>query len=436
MFKIGDFSRLAQVTIKTLRYYSKLGLLQPRWIDRYSGYRYYTLDQLPRLNRILALKDLGFSLDQIQQVLRDELPTAELRGMLKAKQAELERHIRSEQARLDRVEARLRQIEREGCLPPYEVVLKTVAPQPVIGVRRVVAHSSALKTLFAELERTLKPFSLPRDPHYQGMAIYYDGEYREREMDVEAAVPLMRASRPVGNTRVHTLPGSEVSACTIHQGGLDEIGEAYEALLAWVEQNGYQVTGPNRDLYLHGPSQTQEAAETVTEVQFPVKRKRVYTLTAKEIKDMEPKIVSKPAFTVVGLLYHGTNENNEIPAVWTKLMERGADLQAAGKTLDAYGVCKMPDEDGSFDYLAGFEIVGEFKAPEGMEVWNLPEQTYAVFTTTLPKIGETFEYIHRTWLPQSEYQMVESFEFELYDEHFNGQDPNSIFYIYVPIAST
>ena len=88
MLKIGDFSKLAQVSVKTLRYYGKLGLLEPTWIDRFTGYRYYTLDQLPRLNRILALKDLGFSLEQIKQMLREDLPAAELRGMVQIKYAE------------------------------------------------------------------------------------------------------------------------------------------------------------------------------------------------------------------------------------------------------------------------------------------------------------------------------------------------------------
>ena len=90
MFKIGDFSKLAQVSVKTLRHYGKMGLIKPAWIDRFSGYRYYTADQLPRLNRILALKDLGFSLEQIRQLLRDDLPAAELRGMMRMKQAEVE----------------------------------------------------------------------------------------------------------------------------------------------------------------------------------------------------------------------------------------------------------------------------------------------------------------------------------------------------------
>ena len=106
MFKIGDYSRLAQVSVKALRYYGKLGLLKPAWIDRYTGYRYYTAEQLPRLNRILALKDLGFSLEQIKQLLSEDLPHSELRGMMRLKQAELENVIEAEQARLARVAAR------------------------------------------------------------------------------------------------------------------------------------------------------------------------------------------------------------------------------------------------------------------------------------------------------------------------------------------
>ncbi len=116
MLKIGEFSRLAQVTVKTLRHYEKLTLIKPAWIDRYTGYRYYALDQLPRLNRILALKDLGFSLEQIGDILRDEVSAAELRGMLKLKHAELQRQVTEVQRRLTRVEARLTQIEHEGTL--------------------------------------------------------------------------------------------------------------------------------------------------------------------------------------------------------------------------------------------------------------------------------------------------------------------------------
>ncbi len=113
MFRIGDFSKLAQVSVKTLRYYADLGLLAPAYVDRFTGYRYYTLQQLPRLNRILALKDLGFSLVEIEQLLRKDLPPGELQSVMRLKQAGLEEQVRRERARLARIATRLRPIGAE-----------------------------------------------------------------------------------------------------------------------------------------------------------------------------------------------------------------------------------------------------------------------------------------------------------------------------------
>jgi phosphoribosylaminoimidazole-succinocarboxamide synthase len=117
MLKIGDFARLSQVPVKTLRYYDDLGLITPARVDKFTGYRYYSVDQLPRLNRLLALKDLGFSLDQIARVLNEGVTLGQLRGMLMLKRAEVEDRLSEEQQRLDRIEARLREIEQEDTLP-------------------------------------------------------------------------------------------------------------------------------------------------------------------------------------------------------------------------------------------------------------------------------------------------------------------------------
>src|SRR5512137_1867642 len=99
MIKIGDFSKLAHVSIKTLHHYDEFGLLRPVHVDRYTAYRYYEIGQMSRLNRILALKDLGFSLEQVAQLLDENLPTAELRGMLRMKQMELAGRVEEEDAR-------------------------------------------------------------------------------------------------------------------------------------------------------------------------------------------------------------------------------------------------------------------------------------------------------------------------------------------------
>src|SRR5512142_1406841 len=129
MFTVGEFSRIGRVSKRLLRYYDEIGLLKPVHIDKFTGYRYYSAEQLPRLNRILALKDLGLSLEQIACLLEQELPPAQLRGMLRLKQVEISERVEEEHARLRRVETRLRQIEEEGDMPNYEVVIKKVEPQ-------------------------------------------------------------------------------------------------------------------------------------------------------------------------------------------------------------------------------------------------------------------------------------------------------------------
>ena len=114
MFRIGEFAQIAQVSGRQLRFYDQLGLLRPAHIDQQTGYRYYSIRQLPRLNSILALKELGLSLEQIGPLLEKEISPAELRGMLTMKRAQLERSLQEEEARLRHIESRIAQIDRDG----------------------------------------------------------------------------------------------------------------------------------------------------------------------------------------------------------------------------------------------------------------------------------------------------------------------------------
>jgi DNA-binding transcriptional MerR regulator len=122
MFKIGDFSQMGQISVRMLRHYDKMDLLKPSHIDESSGYRYYTIDQLPRLNRIAALKDLGLTLQQITNLLAEDLPLERLQAMLEKKQQDIQTQMREEMARLNRIAARLRQIEYvKTNLPPTKL---------------------------------------------------------------------------------------------------------------------------------------------------------------------------------------------------------------------------------------------------------------------------------------------------------------------------
>lgn len=136
MIKIGDFARLSQVSVVTLRYYDEMDLLKPVRVDEDNGYRYYSADQLARLNRILALKDLGFPLEQIRLMLADGLSPGQLRSMLTLQRNEVEKRMAGERERLVRIEARLRQIEMEDQMPAYDIVIKTV-PAMRVASRRV-----------------------------------------------------------------------------------------------------------------------------------------------------------------------------------------------------------------------------------------------------------------------------------------------------------
>jgi effector-binding domain-containing protein len=276
VFKIGDFSRLSKVTVKALRYYDELGLLKPAHVDRFTGYRYYSAAQLPRLNRILALKDLGFALEQMAVFLDQHVSPEQIRGMLNLRRSELQQHITEEQARLARVEARLRQIEQEDTMPAYDVVLKKVEPQTIIGIRRVIPTYPHVAELFEELLGHLETHNLRMSG--PAMSLYYDGEYRERDVDVEAAVPINGPGNGPGNgsgessgsATIRELEGAENMACLVHHGPYETIYQAYNALLEWIENNHYRVDGPDREVYLQGPDKVTTPDEYVTELQVPV----------------------------------------------------------------------------------------------------------------------------------------------------------------------
>jgi effector-binding domain-containing protein len=269
MIKIGDFSRICQLPVKTLRYYDEVGLLKPVEVDRFTGYRYYGYEQLPRLYRILALKDLGFSLEQIGQLLSEGLPAAELRGMLRLKQAQLREHIQDETERLKRVEMRLKQIEQEANMPEYDIVIKKVDPILVAGLRDTIPTFPEQGELWERLESYLQQHQAPINGPC--LTVYYSDE---PDVDTEVCEPLAHPIEAGGPVQIHELPAVQSMASVVHHGPFTTIGEAYGAILKWIELQGYQIVGPSREIYLNPPAEegSQVDSGTVTEIQFPVQK--------------------------------------------------------------------------------------------------------------------------------------------------------------------
>ncbi len=266
MFTIGDFSKLSLVPIKTLRYYDDMNLFKPVEVDRFTGYRYYSASQLPRLNRILALKDLGFSLEQIARVLNEGLSSEQLRGMFRLKQAEQQQRVQQEQERLTRVETRLRQIEMEETMSNYDVVVKNVEPQLVASIRETLPSFQAVGRPIGELYAYLQS----RGESGLGAALWHDKEYKTSDIDGEALVYLKQRVPETESIKVYELPGAQV-ASVVHNGAYATIGQGYDAVLHWIEANGYKIVGPNRELYLYcGTPVRQDDESYVTEIQFPI----------------------------------------------------------------------------------------------------------------------------------------------------------------------
>lgn len=274
MLKIGEFSQLAQVTVRALHHYDDLGLLKPAHIDPHSDYRNYTIEQLPRLNRIVALKDLGLSLDQIAHLLDSPVSAEELRGMLELRQAEIAQRIATEQATLNRVAARLRMIEQEGRVSPYEVTRKTVPTQTIATIRQIVPDLQAMTPYRCSMFDELYAFLSQRHitPAGYELVLYHAAEYVEQNIDMElgVVVPTSALGRGAGRVNIAELPAATVASVT-HHGDMWGIPQALIALNTWLGANQLTTAGSYREMHLFGrENDHHDLSNIVIELQLPI----------------------------------------------------------------------------------------------------------------------------------------------------------------------
>ncbi|GAB3766703.1 MerR family transcriptional regulator [Microlunatus parietis] len=264
MFSIGAFASMGRVSVRMLRHYDKVGLLRPARVDEFSGYRYYEADQLRRLNRLLACKDLGFTLDEVKSILDED--DADLAGLLRRREAELVQQITADQDRLTRVRARLALIRAEGASPSEAVTIEPLRPARVALLRGVAASSDhedvgpVIRLLFGELIKAMGTDS-PAGP---AIATYrpLDGG----ALEVQACFPI-GPEAPSG-VEIAELPGHPTAATYLHRGTMADIGLAYQVLAAWVEDAGHGTDGTAREVYLTSFPEPEENWRTA--VQLPV----------------------------------------------------------------------------------------------------------------------------------------------------------------------
>lgn len=255
MFLIGEFSKLARVSRRMLYYYEEVGLLIPAHIEKETGYRYYSAAQLPRLNQILALKELGLTLEQIKQMLDDNISADELRGMLALRRAQIEQNLREEVMRLRYIESRIRQVETDGVMHDYDVVLKPMEALRVLTTREIVPDVAAFGPPMFEMLHSL-PEQVGRSKLGPMIAIVHSDEYPVENIDAEMGFILQgeldgRFTTPSGRTLTpRTLPPAAMMATAVRTGLTSLNSGCYHAIGNWMETNHYRMAGLGREIFI------------------------------------------------------------------------------------------------------------------------------------------------------------------------------------------
>ncbi|MGK9490177.1 MerR family transcriptional regulator [Bacillus pumilus] len=269
MFKIGDFSMLSKVPVKTLRYYDQIDLLKPKQIDQGSGYRYYSAEQLLEVNRIFLYKELGFTLKQMAQLLREDISVEQIQGMFLLKESEIQQLIEREQQKLARIKERMHLIKREGCVEKeQEVIIKSVESKSIMSfqsngtVDEIPSFFQTFHHLLLKNQQEL--ISGPQ------MVLWRESMEKESEFEFEVgySVKALRCTLPQGIT-IRTLPAEETMATLLFHSHSPSAQTACIDLATWIENNGYRVKEdqPGREIYY--PLSENEEGRLI-EIQIPI----------------------------------------------------------------------------------------------------------------------------------------------------------------------
>lgn len=266
LYKIGMFSRMNHVTVKALRHYDEIGLLKPSYVDKWNGYRYYTSKQLPDLHQIIALRDMGFSLEEIRQV-QEGMPESEL---LNRKKREILNEIAEKTAMLSRVECYL---AGDSKSMEYPVVLKELPEVIVASIRRQLEGYDSLFSLLPPMGQEMERLGCECAVPEYCFNIYHDGGYREEDIDAEICEAVTEMKEDSAMIQFKVIPKVEMAACLLHKGNYRALPKSYSAMLRYIEENGYEIADLPRESYIDGVWNKDTEEEWLTELQFPVRKK-------------------------------------------------------------------------------------------------------------------------------------------------------------------
>lgn len=271
MLRIGEFSKLSRVSIRMLRHYDEIGLLHPASIDPFTGYRYYSEDQLPTAGRITALRDMGFGLTAIGDLLANRGDSQVLEDQLEARRRALLKELADIQRRLRLLDTAQKRLRKDDSTMEYTVNRKTLPQRQAACLRMTIPTYDREGDLWHLMMQETAHLNLqPDDPCYCSV-VFHDGEFKEKDVDVEAQKTVKGTYPDTEHVTFRTLP-PVTFASTTYQGPYDKISEANAAVAAWIRDNGYAYAGPAFNIYHVSPHDTQNPEEFVTEVCYPIEK--------------------------------------------------------------------------------------------------------------------------------------------------------------------
>lgn len=273
MFRIGDFSRIARVSARLLRFYDEIGLLAPAHADPQTGYRFYTIAQLAQLNRILVLKDLGFNLDQVRDIVSASVSPAELRNMLLLRRNDVAQTLAVESQRLRSIETRIAQLESEGALSAEDVLVRAEPARRLLSLRRTVPSFKEARELIVELRNAARGFLHKGHPQNL-VAVAHSPQFELDELDVEFGILLEdafdRAIPGDSVLKMRELEAVERMAVCVRVGLPEDAHLVTAKIGRFLDASGDKLAGPSREVFLQPPD-LERMHEAVVEMQFPIK---------------------------------------------------------------------------------------------------------------------------------------------------------------------
>ena len=264
LYKIGMFANMNRVTIKALRYYDEQKLLVPVYVDEENGYRYYAAGQMAQLHRIIALKNMGFSIDDIRKIIEG----AEEKSFLLVKKQEILKEIAVLTDKLSQIESYL---ARDSINLSAPVLIKEIPQAIVCTMKRRIKSYDALFELMPQMGAQMELSDCRCAQPSYCFTHYLEPEYKEEDILVEICEAVTEKKPDTGDIAFKVFPKVPMAACIFHKGSYNTLPESYAMLLQYIEENGYEICGNIRESYIDGVWNKETENEWLTEIQIPVK---------------------------------------------------------------------------------------------------------------------------------------------------------------------